>query len=595
MIELYEERLLLFSREIQLHQRTLLRLRIARMLAFLCVVLSTVQIARLSFDFAFGSLLIGAIALFLFLVRRSQIHERRLLLAQNMAEIQMEEIRIARHDWKWRETGRSYAPAQHLYAHDLDLFTDAGLFQFLHRTGTPAGARTLAYHLLHRPASKDIVSIQSAVKWLAPQLQFRQLIYAHARMAKHLALCEDHLIQWSQQQAKPLSNVVRVMMFLFPIAFIVALVFFLLYGNSSALSFAGLFFTMQMGLMAAHYRRIQHDLEALYSIESTLKEVANMVRLVETTPSDNPRIVELKKQLHSHDLAASEVIDQLGRRFSNVASIQNFAALMLFSGTAAYHLHVYHTLLRWKQQHGAALERWLQVLGEMEFLCSLAQFAYQHPEFVFPTIDEASAPHFINLGHPLIPTERCVSNNISFDLHRFVVLTGSNMSGKSTFLRTLGINMVLANMGAPVCATAAVHQPMDVLVSMRLSDSLSDEASYFYAEVERLRIIFEALQNKAAFVLLDEILRGTNSDDKRAGTVAVLRRLAQSKAFGALATHDLEVCATSDEFPDALTNKCFEVEIRNNELHFDYRLREGICKSRSATFLMKKKGIITGD
>jgi DNA mismatch repair ATPase MutS len=166
------------------------------------------------------------------------------------------------------------------------------------------------------------------------------------------------------------------------------------------------------------------------------------------------------------------------------------------------------------------------------------------------------------------------------------------MSGKSTFLRTLGINMVLANAGSSICASSARFQPMDILVSMRLSDSLSDSESYFFAEVKRLQEIMQELEKKRCFILLDEILRGTNSDDKRTGTIEVLKNVIARKATGAIATHDLEVCQTTFEYPDLLTNKCFEVEILNDELHFDYRLREGICKNKSATFLMKKMGII---
>jgi DNA mismatch repair ATPase MutS len=161
-----------------------------------------------------------------------------------------------------------------------------------------------------------------------------------------------------------------------------------------------------------------------------------------------------------------------------------------------------------------------------------------------------------------------------------MILTGSNMSGKSTFLRSLGINMVLAGIGSPVCASAASIHPLPVLVSMRLSDSLSDSESYFFAEIKRLKQIMNALENQPAFVLLDEILRGTNSDDKRNGTIEVI------------ATHDIEVCLTTNEYPKILTNACFEVEIKEDDLHFDYKLRDGICKNKSATFLMKKMGVI---
>jgi len=166
------------------------------------------------------------------------------------------------------------------------------------------------------------------------------------------------------------------------------------------------------------------------------------------------------------------------------------------------------------------------------------------------------------------------------------------MSGKSTFLRSLGINMVLTGIGSVVCASKAKVHPLPVLVSMRLSDSLSDSESYFFAEIKRLKQIMDALENQPAFVLLDEILRGTNSDDKRNGTIEVVKKIISKKAIGAIATHDIEVCLTTNDYPEILTNQCFEVEIQNNDLHFDYKLRNGICKNKSATFLMQKMGVI---
>ena len=225
-------------------------------------------------------------------------------------------------------------------------------------------------------------------------------------------------------------------------------------------------------------------------------------------------------------------------------------------------------------------------------LCSLANLSYNNPQFCYPELNSNFEISFTNASHPLLNPKSSVGNTISFQPESFVILTGSNMSGKSTFLRSLGINMVLAGMGSSVCASKSSIHAMPILVSMRLSDSLSDNESYFYAEIKRLKAIMDGLENRRSFVLLDEILRGTNSDDKRNGTVEVVKKMIQKTAIGAIATHDIEVCLTTNEYPNVLTNKCFEVEIINNDLHFDYKLRDGICKNRSASFLMKKMGVI---
>ena len=265
---------------------------------------------------------------------------------------------------------------------------------------------------------------------------------------------------------------------------------------------------------------------------------------------------------------------------------------VVFNGTFLFNFHVLKALLTWKKEHSAALEDWLTVIGEIEKLNSFANLAYNNPDYCFPVLNTDFKIDFTNLSHPLLNPKTRVGNDVVFYPQSFMILTGSNMSGKSTFLRSLGVNMVLAGAGSVVCATQAQVHPLPVLVSMRLSDSLSDSESYFFAEIKRLKQIMESLTAEVSFVLLDEILRGTNSDDKRNGTIEVVKKLITKKAIGAIATHDIEVCLTTNEFPEILTNNCFEVEILNDELHFDYKLRKGICQNKSASFLMKKMEII---
>ena len=257
-----------------------------------------------------------------------------------------------------------------------------------------------------------------------------------------------------------------------------------------------------------------------------------------------------------------------------------------------YHLHVLRGLSNWRKNYAVHIEDWLSVIGAFEKFNSLANFSFNNPAFTFPSINENNEIQFEDLGHPLISREKSVTNSIAFQPQSFFILTGSNMSGKSTFLRTLGINMVLAGIGAPVYAHKANVHPLPVIVSMRLSDSLTDSESYFYAEVKRLKYIMDTLDDKPCFVLLDEILRGTNSDDKRNGTIEVIKKMASKKVFGGIATHDLEVCNVADDFPEILTNKRFEVEIKNDELVFDYKLRDGVCQNKSASFIMKKMDVI---
>jgi DNA mismatch repair ATPase MutS len=249
-------------------------------------------------------------------------------------------------------------------------------------------------------------------------------------------------------------------------------------------------------------------------------------------------------------------------------------------------------LFSWKNRYSGSLKTWLETIGEAESINSIANFRFNNPGYCFPEINTAFEIGFKNAGHPLIPAEKRICNDVQFHKNYLMILSGSNMSGKSTFLRTIGINMVLSGAGAPVCASAATVHCLPLYTSMRLSDSLTENESYFFAEIKRLQWIRNTLDRQVVFVLLDEILRGTNSDDKQHGTIKIIKKLTEQKAIGVLATHDLEVCAMALEDPLHLFNKCFEVEIIRNNLHFDYQLRDGFCKNRSASFLMEKLGII---
>jgi len=259
-----------------------------------------------------------------------------------------------------------------------------------------------------------------------------------------------------------------------------------------------------------------------------------------------------------------------------------------------FHVHILYALEKWKQKNGQYIMPWLELSGEVEALNSFANLSFNNKTFCQPQTSETETLMTVDMGHPLIGSEKRINNSISFSQQRFVILTGSNMSGKSTFLRTLGINMVLARAGSNVCADQFIFYPYAVHVSMRITDSLQDSESFFYAELKRLQgIIFQLQAGEKTFVILDEILRGTNSNDKHNGTIGLIRKLAAANACGIIATHDRTVSKLAEENNGYISNKCFESEIINDELSFDYKLKEGVCTKLSASFLMKKMGVIS--
>lgn len=490
------------------------------------------------------------------------------------------------------ENGAEYNDAHHPYAYDLDVFGPNSLFQSLNRTGTFMGKKRLAAHLLINKGPKEILLLQDAIKELRDKLDWRQSFLATARVGQDNKSCYTRLLQWCSFNTKEVSKVTTVLSYVLPIVLIGFVIGYLVTFNPIWLKYFAFLFVVNLVLAGGYVKRIMAENAHSSEINTMLDNYSQLFLKIENEKFESIKCKQLQEVLSVNGLPVSAKIKTLSSIFSKLDSTNNLVVSVLFNGLFLFNIHILNACLQWKKEHATNLENDLNVIGEFEMLNSLANFSFNNPDFAFPKLNEEYKITFESLSHPLLNPKTRVGNTVAFHPQSFIILTGSNMSGKSTFLRSLGVNMVLAGMGAPVCATQANVHPLPVLVSMRLSDSLSDSESYFFAEIKRLKQIMDELQQKPAFVLLDEILRGTNSDDKRSGTIEVVKKVIAKKAIGAIATHDIEVCLTTNEFPQILTNKCFEVEIINDELHFDYQLREGICQNKSATFLMKKMGVI---
>jgi DNA mismatch repair ATPase MutS len=490
------------------------------------------------------------------------------------------------------ENGAEFIDFHHPYAYDLDIFGNHSLFQNLNRTATFIGKKTFANQCVQLLPNEEIIRNQDAIKELTDKLVWRQEYSALAKISQDTKRSYESLLQWSTFNSTPLSKGTVVISILSPLLFLGFALLYWMASNLMVLKVLSFVFVFNLAFLGRFMKRIQLEIANSSNIDKLIAQYGLLLQKIEAESFQAERLVHLQKELSFKDQNASVHLKQLAGLFSSMDSIQNLITAVLFNGTFLYNLHVFKSLMEWKNQHSQSLENWLAVIGEFEMLNSLANMSYNNSDFVFPELNSNFEISFADLSHPLLSKKGRVGNTIDFQPQSFMILTGSNMSGKSTFLRSLGINMVLTGMGAAVCATRAKVHPMPVLVSMRLSDSLSDSESYFFAEIKRLKQIMDELEQRPAFVLLDEILRGTNSDDKRNGTIEVIKKVIAKKAIGAIATHDIEVCLTTKDYPETLINKCFEVEIANNDLHFDFVLRDGICKNKSATFLMKKIGVI---
>lgn len=539
-----------------------------------------------------GILAFLSFATFLFLMR---YHSKLLIqkqLLQALVEVNENEIAYLQREKIPFEEGSEFNDFNHPYSYDLDIFGAHSLFQNLNRTATFIGKKTLAERLTTILSNDEIEENQEAIQELRDKLDWRQEFLALAKVSQDTQSSYENLLKWSVFNSKPFSIVSRIISFVLPALFVGFLVIYFVTFQSVYLTVLSYLFVFNMVFMGLFFKRIQAEIAHTADIDKTIHQYSFLLQKIENETFTSKKLKDLQKKLLFEKVQASGHLKELSELFSKMDTIANLITASLFNGTVLYHFHVLYSLIAWKREHVKAIKNWLEVIGEFEMLNSVANFSFNNPDFVYPKLNTQFEITFSDLSHPLLNPITRVGNDISFQPESFLILTGSNMSGKSTFLRSLGINMVLAGLGSPVCAAKANVHPLPVLVSMRLSDSLSDSESYFFAEIKRLKQIMDALENQPAFVLLDEILRGTNSDDKRNGTIEVIKKVIAKNAIGAIATHDIEVCLTTNEYPNILTNTCFEVEIIADELHFDYKLRNGICKNKSATFLMKKMGVI---
>ena len=529
---------------------------------------------------------------FLFLMRvHSRLSFQKELVTATL-KLNKNEITYLKRETIPFENGIEFNDFHHPYAYDLDIFGEHSLFQNLNRTATYIGKKTLANQLLNLSTNETILENQEAIHELKTKIDWRQDFLALAMISYDTKESYDSLLHWNSFKNNTLPKVLISLSIILPVLFFGFLAAYLITSKTILLSYLTYLFIANLIVLGRSMKRIQSEIAKADHVDKVIKQYSLLVQKIETETFASKKLIELQKQLVFRNATASKHLKDLSELFSRMDTISNFVTAIVFNGMFLYNLHVLKALLKWKENYTTELEKWINVIGEFETLNSLANLSYNNPDFVFPEINSEYKIGFSDLGHPLLNPATRVGNDTHFYPESFVILTGSNMSGKSTFLRSLGVNMVLGGIGSVVCAIKATIHPLPVLVSMRLSDSLADSESYFFAEIKRLKQIMEALEDQPAFVLLDEILRGTNSDDKRNGTIEVVKKVIAKNAIGAIATHDIEVCLTTNEYPDILTNQCFEVEIKNNELHFDYKLRNGICQNKSATFLMQKMGVI---
>lgn len=500
---------------------------------------------------------------------------------------------LARIEDKWTgtgETGERFFDAAHPYARDLDLFGKGSLFELLCTARTRIGEETLARWLLAAAAPEEVRARQAAVAELKDRVALREHLFAAGEDVR-AGVHPEPLAGWGDREPLLQSRVLPWALIVLAAGWVASIVVWVLTRNWDL--------AMLMSLInyAVSYwlqRQVSESAGAVERAAPDLKLLAEVLEIIEGEPFLAERLTGLRARLDTHHVPASRAVAKLERIYDWLEDQRN-GFVAIFNPFVFYTAQLTMAAERWRAQFGPGIRGWLEAAGEFEALAAMAGYAYEHPADVLPEVC-AETPCFDaeDLAHPLLPRAKAVGN----DLHlgtapQLIVISGPNMAGKSTFLRGVGLNAVLAQCGAPVRAKRLRMSPLTVGASICVLDSLAGGVSRFYAEIQRLKVLSDlAAGPRPLLFLLDELLSGTNSHDRFEGTQFVVQELVRRGAIGLVTTHDLALTAIPETMNSAATNCHFEDTIEDGQLKFDYRLRPGIVQTSNALKLMEAVGLM---
>lgn len=528
--------------------------------------------------------------LFLFLVSIFNKYKGERELLRQLKMLNEKELACLGHDFHDLPDGSEHADTSHPWSHDLDLFGKGSLFQYLNRTSTQEGNRILAGMFATEPgSSKSIEQQQKIIADLKDRIDFRQNFTATGHLVKEKPGDLEDISRWLGT-----STYISKHRWLFFMAVGVTLLSLTIaiWGifDTSRYWFLLYLFVFNMGVLSPFLMRTQQYQAIISKKHDLLEGYARLLTQIAGTSFNHPELQNRSRKARKgmHEVARlSKLLQIFDQRLSMLLGT-------ILNGLFLFDFIMLHLLEGWKHRNQQEIMEWIEIAGWSDAMISLSGFAWNHPDFANPVIDEKRGTlEFEGLGHPLIPDLKRVSNDMMIDSEKVVVITGANMAGKSTFLRSIGVNMVLAYTGSPVCATQFRCGFQGLHSSMRTADSLKDEESYFLAEIKKLQLIVQEMESgKPMLILLDEVLKGTNTTDKKLGSVGLIRKCVKYPVRCFIATHDLSLGELEKEQAGDVVNYCFESYINEMELTFDYTIRKGIAINMNASFLMKKMGIV---
>lgn len=592
-INYYRELQVKYSGEYRKLKKKLNILAFARVITF--VLAAYLGYLSIKIDLLLG---LGVIAvlfgIFIYLVIHYLKKKDVLQIVKNLIGINSGEIEAIRGNISNFSGGEEFKDPTHNYTNDLEIFGDSSLFQYINRTCTYAGKNKLANWLRIPLNSKDKINRrQSAVEELSQLLDWRQKFSAIGKKLNIDQYNDTHLIVWSKEQPWLSNNLTyQILRWALPILTFL-LLGFTIYGMVPLGYFILLLLVNFLVIrnisskINAQYQKITNQLPAL-------KNYMQLLQHIEKQDFSSSELIALQKSLFVDKHTSSRIIRKLFRISDALDNRNNLLADIILKLLFLWDIHQVIRLEKWHSHYAGYIENWIETIGNFDGLISLANFSYNHQSYTLPKISDHKVLETEDMGHPLIPENKRVNNNFNISKNGDTfIITGANMAGKSTFLRTIGVNLVLGMIGAPVCASHIEFKITNLFTSMNITDSLSKNESYFYAEIKRLKqLIDQAVKKENLMVLLDEILTGTNTRDKEKASKAFLERLITMQITSIIATHDLSLTTLEEKHPRRIHNKSFEVVLMKGEMKYDYKLRDGIAQNMNALELLKKMKLI---
>jgi len=543
---------------------------------------------------------ITGIAFFLFLVSKHTDLQHKKDKIQALLKINEIEIKVINNDKSDLDLGSEYQNSQHEFSYDIDLFGNGSFFQYLNRTSIKTGKDKLA-NILTENSIDNIEFKQKALQELANKPKWRQNFSATASLV-NVETKASLIVDWLKNHKNLLPKAVAYLPTLF---FVISMTLFVLkYFDYIGFGIIIAWFFVGLGVTGLFLKNTTVLYQNANHAKDTFNQYHQLLLQIESEEFTSDILKEKQNQIKTENKKASAIFNEFSETLDAFDQRNNIIFGIFGNAFALWDIKQSYKIEQWIKNYHHQVETWFDVIAFFDAQNSLANYVFNHPKHSFPMItDEDFTIKAKQLGHPLLNEEKRIDNNFTIKNQEFFIITGANMAGKSTFLRTVSLSIVMSNVGLPVCAEKFTYKPIHLITSMRTSDSLTDDESYFFSELKRLKFIVDLIQpsktpslregrdGKEYFIILDEILKGTNSTDKAIGSRKFVEKLVKSNATGIIATHDLSLCEITKVLPQ-VKNYYFDAEIINDELYFDYTFKNGICQNMNASFLLKKMKIV---